>query len=87
MGGKHNQTMFASAPSQRRGFRQHKKKGLIHSPRAQKGAVAMNTRIQQLDRSKGRKSDQADGLEGKDMVVVVEITAAPNILEAKDIIR
>jgi hypothetical protein len=47
----------------------------------------MNTRIQQFDRSKGRKSDQADGLEGKDMVVVVEITAAPNILEAKDIIR
>lgn len=46
----------------------------------------METRIYLFDRSKSRNSDQADGLEGKDMVVVVEVTAAPNILEAKDII-
>ena len=37
--------------------------------------------------SKSRNSDQADGLEGKDMVVVVEITTTPNILKPKDIIR
>jgi len=86
MGGKHNQPMFASAPSQRWGCRLSKKKGLTHSPRAQEGAVTMETRIYLFDRSKSRNSDQADGLEGKDMVVVVEVTAAPNILEAKDII-
>ena len=40
----------------------------------------------QLNRNRCRNSDQADGLEGKDMVVEVEVTAAPNILEAKDII-
>ena len=37
--------------------------------------------------NRGRNSDQADGLEGKDMVVEVEVTAAPKILQAKDIIR
>lgn len=40
----------------------------------------------QLNRNRRHNSDQADGLEGKDMVVVVEVTAAPNILEAEDII-
>lgn len=40
----------------------------------------------QLNRNRCHNSDQAERLESKDMVVVVEVTAAPNILETKDII-
>jgi hypothetical protein len=45
MGGKHNKPMFASAPSYKWGCHLNKKKGLIHSLRAQESAVAMDPKI------------------------------------------